>query len=264
KFPEAHFADCTELIWDLRMIKSDEEVKAIQKAAQINYNALTTALSNLKEGMSEHDVINAIMVEHVKEGANRPPFSQFLSTSSATYRAGGSHASRFSGPSKEPLIKGDLLFVDTGCVFEGYWGEFSRMAVIGEPSQDQKDKHHRAREITQRTISEAIKPGVTSEEIMNYTIKLYKEYGVDESKYLPFIQHPFNHIGHSIGLTSSEPPLIQLHNNSVIKEGMVLAIEPRINDDDFTSHSEENIRVTKNSVEYLTDVDKGLFVGKTN
>ena len=262
-FPNAEFADASDLIWELRTIKSEQEVNAIREAARINNKAQATVLGNLKEGMSEVEITSNIVREIIREGANRPPFAQYTSITTEKFRSGGGYSDRLAGPSNNPLEKGDLLFIDTGCIYDEYWAEFCRMAIIGEPTQEQLDTHRITREICQRTVTEFIKPGVTSDEVMRYAIKLYKEYGVDESKFQPYLEYPYKHLGHSIGLTSSEPPLIQLHNDTVIKEGMCLAIEPVIFLNGFTYSSEENIVVTENGAEFLSDVDTGLYVGET-
>ena len=256
--PGASFVDASQLLWDLRMIKSPAEVECIRRADTINGKALRAALHNIRPGMTEADVFRTVAVVMVEEGADRPPFAQILSTSTPKFQKHGGHRARFLGPSTDPLKPGDLIFVDSGCVINGYWGEFNRMAVVGKPSPRQARMHQIIRDIVRRSIDEAYKPGKTHREIIDHMIGMYQEYGLEESQYLRYAQHPFAHLAHGIGLTSSEPPLTRRDNDDVLLPGMTLSVEAYLRDE-ITYGSEEDILITETAAEILSPIDTGLF-----
>ncbi len=255
--PAARFVDAGDLLWDLRMIKSPREVECIRQADRINHRALQAALQNMRRGMTEADVFRLVATTMVEAGAERPPFSQILSTSSPKYRTGG-HRSRFLGPSSEPLQPGDLVFVDSGCVINGYWGEFNRMGVVGKPSPRQLRTHQIVREMVQRTIADVYRPGNTHRQVMEHVVKLYREYGLEESQYKRYTAYPFAHVAHGIGLTSSEPPLTRMDNEAVLLPGMTLSVEVYVRDE-IVYGSEEDILITETGAEILSPTDTGLY-----
>lgn len=255
--PEASFVDASDLLWDLRMIKSPLEVECIRRADEINHRALKAALQNMRPGMTEADVFRKVATVMIEEGADRPPFSQILSTSTPKFEKGG-HRSRFLGPSTDPLRNGDLVFVDSGCVINGYWGEFNRMGVVGKPSERQLRVHKIIREIVQRSIADVFKPGKSHREVMEYLVGLYKEYGLDESQYQRYAGFPFAHLGHGIGLTSSEPPLTRMDNESLLLPGMTISVEAYVKDE-IVYGSEEDILITETGAEILSEIDTGLY-----
>lgn len=257
--PNASFVDGSDLLWDLRTIKSPAEVERIRRADLINHRALKAALQHLRPGMTEADVFKTVASVMIQEGADRPPFSQILSTSSPKFRRGG-HRSRFLGPSTEPLNEGDLVFVDSGCVIDGYWGEFNRMGVVGQPTDHQRKVHETIRTIVRRSIAEAFKPGNTHREVMEHMVGLYREFGLDESQYRRYMQYPYAHLGHGIGLTSSEPPLTRMDNDDVLRPGMTISVEAYLRDE-IVYGSEEDILITEDGAEILSDVDEGLYCG---
>lgn len=255
--PAATFVDASDLLWDLRMIKSPAEVECIRQADVINHKALKAALENMRPGMTEADVFRTVAAVMIAEGADRPPFSQILSTSSPKFRKGG-HRSRFLGPSTEPLQPGDLVFVDSGCVISGYWGEFNRMGVVGKPSARQLKTHQIIREIVQRSIAEAFKPGNTHRQVIEHMAGLYRAHGLAEDQYHRYIAHPFAHLGHGIGLSSSEPPLTRYDNADVLLPGMTISVEAYLKDE-IVYGSEEDILITETGAEILSQIDVGLY-----
>lgn len=257
--PRAEFADASQLLWDLRMIKSAEEIETIRRADVINGRALDRMFADIKEGDTEMDVMTRTAAYLVEEGANRPPHSQILVSSAAKARAKG-HRARMLGPSSDTLQAGDTLFVDAGAIYNGYWGEFNRMGVIGAPSQRQLDNHRKIREIVRRSIDEAIKPGIPYREVIENMVKLYDELGLDESQYRNYVGPPFMHLCHGIGLNGSEPPFVRLDSDEPLQVGMVMSLEAYLLDEGITYGSEEDVAVTEDGCEILSDVDTGLYI----
>ncbi|WP_370324394.1 M24 family metallopeptidase [Euzebya sp.] len=257
--PDATFVDAGPLIWQLRMIKSDAELDYIRQADHINGEAHRLALARIKPGDSEVDVARAYGMAFVECGAVRPPYGQILVVSEAKSRALG-HRARMMGPLAEfTLADGDLLFVDSGVVVEGYWGEFNRMGVVGDPTPAKVGHHDAIREIIRRAMAEALVPGRPFREIMEQMVGFALDLGYTRDHLAQYVGPPFFHLCHGIGLTSSEPPFVRMDSEDVLEPGMVLSVEAYIRADDVTFGSEEDVIITADGCDVFSDTDPGLI-----
>ena len=258
--PNAEFVDASTLLWELRMIKSAPEIAYIAECDRINGEGLANAFGALKAGDSEMDVAREVSLALVAAGAYRPPYAQTLIVSEAKSQALG-HTARMLGPLPDFLLNpGEVLFVDSGVVINGYWGEFNRMAVVGEPSADQTLRHSHIRSIVRRSIDEALKPGVTFRAIIEKMASYYYDLGYGPEKIGNYLGKPFMHLCHGIGLTGSEPPFVRLDSDDVLKPGMVLSVEAYLPHNGMTYGSEEDVVITETGAELLSDPDTGLYV----
>jgi Xaa-Pro aminopeptidase len=164
-----------------------------------------------------------------------------------------------AGPTDAILHKGDTLFVDPGAVYNGYWGEYSRMGVVGEPTSRQEEIHRQIRDLVQRTVAEAIKPNLHFREILERTTKIGQEIGLAEEVWRTFLEPPFKLIAHGIGLDSAEAPYVRADFDGELKPGMVITVESTLRDDGVTYGSEEDVVVTDTGAEILSELDTGLF-----
>ena len=256
--PQARFVDASSLLWQLRMVKSPAEVDLIRRAGLINFRALRRTFAELSEGCTEKDITRLVCKYLVEEGAWRPPHTQIQVMSAAKARRKG-HRSRMQGPSDDALRKGDVLFIDSGAVFESYWGEFNRMAVVGEPTTRQADCHRKIRTVVKRSIEEAFRPGNSYRRVIETMVEAYKELGLGEDQYGKYIRAPFFHLAHGVGLNGSEPPFVRMDDESVLEPGMVVNVEAYLVDEGITYGSEEDIHITGTGAEVLTPWDEGLY-----
>lgn len=256
--PQARFVDAASIFWKLRMIKSRAEVERIRKAGLINYRALRRTFAELSEGTSESEITRLICKYLVDEGAWRPPHTQVQVVTAAKARTKG-HRSRMQGPTNDVLKKGDTLFIDSGAIYESYWGEFNRMAVVGTPTARQAENHLKIRTVVKRSIEEAFKPGNSYRRIIEHMVSIYKELGLGEEQYGKYIRAPFFHLAHGVGLNGSEPPFVRMDDESVLEPGMVVNVEAYLLDESITYGSEEDIHITPDGNEVLTPWDQGLF-----
>lgn len=257
--PGATFVDAGDLLWRLRMVKSEAELEYIRAADHINGEIHRAALSRLKPGDSEVDVAREYGMAMVEFGAVRPPYGQILIVSEAKSRALG-HRSRMLGPLPEyTLSEGDLLFVDSGVVVEGYWGEFNRMGVVGEPAAAKARHHDAIRTIIRRAIDEALVPGRTYRDIMADMVRFALDLGYTREHLAQYVAPPYFHLCHGIGLTSSEPPFVRMDSTAVLQPGMVLSVEAYLREDDVTFGSEEDVVITETGAAVFSATDPGLM-----
>ena len=258
--PDLELVDAAELLWRLRMLKSDEEVAYIRESNRINGDALQRAFASIRAGDDEIEIARIVGRSIVDAGAVRPPYAQvnILTEAKARARGGGS---RLLGPMREfSLAEGDLLFVDTGAVTAGYWGEFARMASVGEPSAAKRAHHDAIRSIVQRSIAESLLPGATFKEVVAHLIALYREHGYGEEQYCAYVAAPALHYCHGIGLAGSEPPFVRSDAAGSLEAGMVITPEAYLEVDGMTYASEEDVLITADGPLILSPLDTGLAV----
>jgi len=258
--PGATFVDAADLLWRLRSIKSDAEVAYIAEADRINGEGLRAGFGAMRAGDTEVDASRKVGAALVEAGAYRPPYAQINLVSHAKHRALG-HRSRMLGPIADyALAPGDLLFVDAGVVVGAYWGEFNRMAVVGEPSDEQRRHHDGIREVVTRSIDEALRPGTPFHEVIAKMAGFYRDRGYDERQFGNYLGPPFMHLCHGLGLASSEPPFVRYDSDAVLEPGMVLSCEAYLQADEMTFGSEEDVLITEDGCRVLSDRDPGLYV----
>jgi Xaa-Pro aminopeptidase len=254
------FDDASALLWELRSIKSDAEVAYIREADRINGEGLALAFGRMRAGDTEVDAARTVGAALIESGAHRPPYAQLLLVSEAKSRALG-HGSRMQGPLVEyGLDPGELLFVDSGVIVSGYWGEFNRMACIGEPSAEQRRHHDAIREVVSRSVDEALKPGVSFRAVIEQMAGFYRDAGYDESQFGNYLAPPYMHLCHGLGLAGSEPPFVRYDSEQELVPGMVLSCEAYLRHGDMTYGSEEDVVITDDGCEVLSERDPGLFV----
>jgi Xaa-Pro dipeptidase len=258
--PEAAFVDAADLLWRLRSIKSEPELAYIAEADRINGEGLKAGFAAIHVGDTEVDASRKVGAALVEAGAYRPPYAQINLVSHAKSRALG-HRSRMLGPMADyALAPGDLLFVDSGVVVGAYWGEFNRMAVVGEPSKEQRRHHDAIREIVTRSVDEALKPGAEFRRVIEQMAGFYRDCGYDDEQFSNYLGPPFMHLCHGLGLASSEPPFVRFDSEAVLEPGMVLSCEAYLRADSMTYGSEEDVVITEDGCRVLSDRDPGLFV----
>lgn len=253
--------DAAPLLWGLRAIKSEAEVARIEEACRINGEGIARAFARLKAGDDELEVARALGVSLVEAGAVRPPYAQINVLSAAKSRARGG-GSRLLGPLPEyALERGELLFVDTGAINLGYWGEFARMAVVGgEPTDEQRSHHEAIRSIVRSSIRDSLHVGASFRDVVERLVELYREHGYGEEQYGAYVRAQPLHYCHGVGLAGSEPPFVRHDSHEPLEPGMVITPEAYVTVGGMLYASEEDVAITPDGPRVLSPVDTGLFV----
>jgi Xaa-Pro aminopeptidase len=258
--PGIETVDAAGLIWRLRMLKSEAEVVYIEQANRINADGLRGAFAAISSGDDELDIARILGRSIVEAGAVRPPYAQINVLTEAKSRALGG-GSRLGGPMAEyALADGDLLFVDTGAVAAGYWGEFARMASVGEPTAEKRAHHDAIRSIVQRSVFESLVVGATYRDVVDHLVVLYGEHGYGEEQSGPYVRMPPLHYCHGIGLAGSEPPFVRHDSTDVLEAGMVITAEAYLSVGGMTYGSEEDVLIAADGPRLLSPLDEGLAV----
>ena len=231
-------ADCSNLCRDLRMIKSDAEVARISVCCEIASDAFDILPSLVRPGCTEKDVVGAFQAGMMLAGADKTPFIGFAAGQ-------GGYQTIITCPSFREIEEGDVLVIDTGVRFGGYFCDFDRNVSVGEPSDEAKQMHRLLHRATEAGIG-AAKPGNTAEDLFLAQAKVLEEEGGVK-------QNALGRCGHGLGKSLTEWPSNKMGDNTVLKPGMVMTIEPAaIYGEGMLMVHEENLAITEDGCRLLS------------
>lgn len=235
--PSHKFVDASELIWQLRMIKSKNEISKIRNIVSIASKAFDELPNYIKVNQTEIQISNILKKNMLDLGAD---YTLYLSCASGE----GGYNQIICEPKEKKLKNGDVLILDTGSTFDGYFCDFDRNFGFGKLADSALTAYEILWEATEQAMKSA-KPGNTCADVSNAMLKIL-------SKNSP-IENSVGRMGHGMGLQLTEPPSIMSNDNTVLQENMVIAIEPCLEYAPGTMIvHEENILITKNGFERLT------------
>jgi Xaa-Pro dipeptidase len=203
--------DASDLLWQLRMIKSPREIEALRKVCHATTRAFAAGFAALRAGVSEKEVAGIMFAEMARETNERPGFIMV--------RSGlRKYPMMNVQPFDKPIECGDLVVVDAGAVYKDYWSDFMRMAAIGEPTAEQRRFFDATLESQQAGVDK-VAPGVTGGDIFSACYDVLVRRGLREHATI-------ERVGHGVGLDMHEPPSLARGSNVVVRPGMVLTVEP--------------------------------------
>ena len=202
----------TDVLRELRMVKEECEIDALRKAGSAIDRVHARVPEFLVPGRTEADVAADIAEAIVAEGHSEV---SFIIVGSGPHAADPHHSY-----SDRELQVGDIVVVDIGGAYEpGYHSDSTRTYSIGEPGNDVAQRYSILQQ-AQRTAVEAVRPGVTAEQVDAAARDVLAEAGLAE-----FFVH---RTGHGIGLSVHEEPYIIAGNELPLAVGMAFSIEPGI------------------------------------
>lgn len=247
---KAKITNGTDTIWKVRSIKSEGELDRLRKAAEISCKGVKSGFESLRPGMTERDVARIMRTVMDENGGTE--------TGLMCVYAGPRLMWADSTPSDYVLQKGDVIQFDGGCLYEGYWSDFKRMASIGEPRPDQRKFFELAKEGLEAALA-VMKPGALSGTVFDAAFAVNNRAGfTDFSKWC--LDNGWSAIGHSIGLNIHEHPGLGSKNSQPLEPNMAFAVEPFITlDGKFPFWDaaekfglEDNLVITNGGIEVLT------------
>ncbi len=203
-------ADGSAIIRRLRMIKSPAEVARIRHVCQLASDAFEALPARLAAGESEREACRKLRLELIGRGADDTPYVMGAS-------GPGGYDNIVVGPTDRILGAGDLLIIDTGSVFDGYFCDFDRNFAFGAPDDAARRAHDVVYRATEAGIA-AARPGATTTEVWRAMAAVLEAGGS--------IGNNVGRLGHGLGLEMTEPPSNRPGDDTPIAPGMVLTIEP--------------------------------------
>ena len=237
RLPKVCLVDASPIMRGVTGIKFEEEVAILRKAAHIADLGVAAAIEAADEGVSEIEIGARSSAAMLDAGA------EFINH--MTIRSGPHAAALYPLLTSRRLAKGDCVQIDIGCVYQGYVSDTNRSIVIGPPTAEQRT----LMEVGQRMLEAglaAIRGGIEAAQLWRVCRDVAAARDLDQWMAIPFV-------GHGIGLSLHEPPLIAPASTDVLVPNMVLALEPGL----FVpgvgaSRPEDMLRVTADGCEILT------------
>lgn len=226
-----------------RAIKDADEVALLRHATRITEDALVAALGQARTGVSELDLAADISAHMIRAGI-RPGFIAVTSGPRAAFA--DAHAS------PRRLAPGDLLRIDIGGSFQGYWSDTARCAVVGEPTAE-IGAVDAAIVAGQRAGLARVAPGVTSDALFRAMVEEVRAAGLPG--------YGRHHVGHGLGVDSHEYPTLGPADPVTLEPGMVINIEaPYYRPGWGGIMYEDTLVITDSGVDRLTRLDAGLVI----
>lgn len=219
----------------LRMIKSEAEISKIEAACGIAGRAFARVPQIARAGVPLEEVFRRFQMLCLEEGADWVP-----------YVAGGAEQGGYtdviSPASTAPLAVGDVLMLDTGLVWDGYFSDFDRNWSIGPARPEVKSAYARLIEASDAAF-ELARPGATAADLFHAmnTVLTRDAEGTDAGR-----------LGHGLGMSLTEWPSLIPSDETVLEPGMVLTLEPGIAVGDRILVHEENIVVTEDAPRFIS------------
>ncbi|MEM7627239.1 MAG: Xaa-Pro peptidase family protein [Planctomycetota bacterium] len=196
-----------------RAVKTDDEVKLIRKAGQIQQQAFRELLDFIEPGQRESEVAAFLEYRMRALGADGVSFPSIVA---ADANAALPHA--IPGPKK--IGKHSLVLIDWGAKYRGYCSDMTRVIAFGKMKPKLREIYRVCLDAQLAGI-DAVRPGVKLTEVDAAARRVIDKAGYGKQ---------FGHgLGHGIGLDIHEAPrLSPLAGPGVLEPGHVVTVEPGI------------------------------------
>ena len=233
----------TNIVEDLRAIKDEVEIELIRKSVAINQTVFQEVCQWIDAGTTERDVAAEIEYRGRKHGADGCSFEPIVAT-------GANSALAHYRPGNVKLNSSPFTLIDWGLNYHGYASDLTRNLITG-PVPKQYEEIYNVTLRAQQAALAAIKPGMEIRALDAVARDVITEAG-----YGPQFSHS---LGHGIGLEIHEGPGISQRSNGILKEGMVITIEPGIYIAGMGGvRIEDDVWVTATGGEVISNLPKAL------
>ncbi|MBS7623384.1 aminopeptidase P family protein [Candidatus Bathyarchaeota archaeon] len=210
--PEADYVFTSEILGRMRMIKSEQEIRCMERAAQLAEAALAATFPLCREYSREYELAAHLEYEMRVKGAEGSAFETIVASG-----PNGSIPHHGSGDRK--LRDGEFVTFDVGARLNRYCSDITRTVAVGKISPKMERVYNTVWKAYQEAVS-AVKPGIASE-----NVDLAARRVIVDSGYGEYFIH---RTGHGVGLDIHEPPYIRQRDQTRLEAGMTFSIEPGV------------------------------------
>lgn len=251
--PNAKFSDASLLVNYVRIIKSDQEIEFMKRAAKIVEIGMQTAVNSIQAGVRECDAVGEIYRDLVRGtdefGGDYPAIVPMLP-------AGSNTSTPHITWTDKKYTNNQMVIIEIAGCHQRYHAPLARTVSLGKPSPEALDVSKIIVEGLNAAL-EVVKPGVTCEEVELVWSKVISPHGiVKESR-----------IGYSMGL--NYPPdwgehtaSIRKGDHTVLEPNMTFHLIPGIWFDHYGIEISESFRVTETGCEVLTNFPRELIINE--
>jgi Xaa-Pro dipeptidase len=243
-------AEPSNLIHDLKQIKSPREIALIRQSARIADAAMAVCIGGLAEGRTELEVAAAVYQSLLSQGSSLPSSAMNLVTGE---RCGFAHGA----PTLRRLRRGDPGNVEFGAAYKRYTKTIGRQFNLRPPSQRMRDIFDVVRAAFDACLKE-IRDGVPAVVPHEAAKRVIARTGMD--------RYRLHTTGYSIGAgvppSWGEPLNMFGGSSDVLRAGMVVSIEPPvfIAEERIGARIIDNVLVTETGAELLSDYPLDMII----
>ncbi len=248
--PDAHFEPASDIIENIRLIKSDEEVEYLVRATELCDVAVQAMLESARPGVKAHEVYGDIIGAVLRAGGESPMFLMYEADPQPR------HALRF--PSDKTLAPGYMILQEISPKYAGYWSQIMVPVSLGAPDPVYRQLSEVACQAYEEAIR-TIRAGVTTRQLSEAINAPVKEAGF--TWYRPQWQ--------GLGLEQTEGPPDRFFRGAmvegadiVLEANMVLGLQPMAGTSDRMKGIQvgDAVVVTEEGVRKLGKTSMQLYV----
>ena len=205
------------------ILKTSAQIEKIRTACRVTAQILDALCRHAKKGVTTLELDELSRKLHKEAGAipaplgyGHPPYPKTICTSINEVICHGI-------PEKRPLQEGDIMNIDASAIVDGYYGDCSRMVVIGKTTAERQH----VVDVSLACLNAAIAVCQPGREVWEIG-KAIEDYARDH----PPCSVVNQFVGHGVGIEFHEAPEIPHHYNDLripLAPGMIFTIEPMIN-----------------------------------
>lgn len=244
--PAASVVSAGGALRPLRLNKSEQEMAAMQRAAEIAEQALDETLPLIRIGMSERQLASELSLQLLRAGSEpETPFSPIVAS-------GPNAALPHAVPTDRKLAAGDTLILDWGATHDGYISDITRTFALGELDDELRAVHQI---VVQANAAgrDAAGPGVSCG-----AVDAAARAVIDQAGYGEYFIH---RTGHGIGMEPHELPNVRAGEATELTPGMAFTVEPGIYLPDRGGvRVEDDLVITEDGSRSLTQLPRELQV----
>jgi Xaa-Pro dipeptidase len=250
RLPAATFVDAGDVVTDLRLVKTAQEIAYQRQAAQMADHAMRRALEALRPGVSETEIAGVAahaLGEVGSEYAAIPPMVV----------SGPRSALVHAMATRRSIAQGDVVCIELGASMHRYHAIVMRTAVVGAPTARVAEVAGQLKEAHEAAIA-AVRPGAATREPEDACLAVLDRYDLSRRR--------CHRLGYSLGVAYPpgwlEPMMLVAGDPHTLAPGMSFSIEPNLTlqDEGFGVKLGETVLCVPDGAESLTQLDHELVV----
>jgi Xaa-Pro dipeptidase len=226
-----------QTLWRVRLIKSPFEAELKRTAFAIVNDAFDQTIAGARVGMPEFELYQRMQAQIFLNGAESADQIAML-FSSGDFAYG-------RPPSARKLEPGHYVWTDFRATYGGYPADRNRTARAGEPERWERETYTIMRDLT-HGLCRSVRAGMTCADVYANFEKMWREMKPGK------LYGAVSRIGHGGGMDVTEPPSLSRADTEVIRPGMILHIEPKLERDGAVFQFEEVIYVREDGIDFLS------------
>lgn len=244
--PNISYKTSEDYVNQMRIIKDENEIDVLKKAAQITDNCVEHLKSYIKPGITEWDVAIEIEYFYKKNGCRKTSFDSIVASGA------GASMPHYTPSMTKKIRSGEMVLIDMGCEYNGYNSDLTRTLFVGSITKEFEEVYQVVSNAQQKAIN-LVKEGMKTSELDNIAREVISNAGY--GKY-------FGHsLGHGIGIDVHELPAVNSNGEYVLQENVIISIEPGIYlPKKGGVRIEDMVRITKTGCEVLTKSSKEIII----